>query len=310
MLLTRRPVWISLLFLGVMTLGGACGQQVRSQPVLDSDEFKQKVAEYLTGLNKSIQKVQIDEIKQLEESSLVSVKLTYQSDNNRQAAEVFVTDNGRHLILGSQVQVWDLELAPMEARWRQLSKVGEQNLQRIDLADRPVKGNPDADVVVVEFSDYQCSYCATAYSRLEKQLLENYGDRIRFVYKHLPLTSIHPWAMKASLAATCGYLQDPQAFWEIHNRLFENQKEITVENLRDKVEGFAEEAGLRVEEFLDCLDSERTRSVIQSDMSEASLLRITSTPTFLLNGAPFRGAPDFEEFSGFIEMALEEASAQ
>ena len=310
MLLTRRPVWISLLFLGVMTLGGACGQQVRSQPVLDSDEFKQKVAEYLTGLNKSIQKVQIDEIKQLEESSLVSVKLTYQSGNNRQAAEVFVTDNGRHLILGSQVQVWDLELAPMEARWRQLSKVGEQNLQRIDLADRPVKGNPDADVVVVEFSDYQCSYCATAYSGLEKQLLENYGDRIRFVYKHLPLTSIHPWAMKASLAATCGYLQDPQAFWEIHNRLFENQKEITVENLRDKVEGFAEEAGLRVEEFLDCLDSERTRSVIQSDMSEASLLRITSTPTFLLNGAPFRGAPDFEEFSGFIEMALEEASAQ
>ena len=67
---------------------------------------------------------------------------------------------------------------------------------------------------------------------------------------------------------------------------------------------------LNKEEFLECFDSERTRSVVMSDIREASQLGVTSTPTFLLNGAPFRGAPDFEEFSGFVDMALEEASAR
>ena len=310
MWLTRRPVWISLLFLEVMILGGGCAQPVRSQQAIDSEEFKRKISEYLTGLNRNIQQVQIGEIKQLEESSLVSVKLTFQSGSNRQASEVFVTDNGRHLILGQQVQVWDLDLIPKVARWRRLSKEGERNLETLDLTGRPVKGNPEADVVVVEFSDYQCPYCATAYSGLENRLLEKYGDRIRFVYKHLPLTNIHPWALKASVAATCAYVQDPLAFWEIHDRLFKNQKEITLENLRSKAEGFAGETDLNKEEFLDCFDSDRTRSVVMSDMREASQLKITSTPTFLLNGAPFRGAPDFEEFSGFIDMALEEASTQ
>ncbi len=310
MFLTRKLVWILLLLGAVVVFGGACAQPVRPQQSLDSEEFKRKISEYLKGLNKNIQQIQIDEIKQLEETSLVSVKLTFQSGNNKKAREVFVTDNGRHLILGQNVQVWDLEVAPQVARWRQLSKVGERNLEILDLADRPAKGNPDADVVVVEFSDYQCPYCATAYSGVEEPLLEKYGDRIRFVYKHLPLTSIHPWALKASVAATCAYVQDPSAFWEIHQRLFENQKEITLENLRSKAEGFVAHTDLNKEEFLECFDSERTRSVVMSDIREASQLGVTSTPTFLLNGAPFRGAPDFEEFSGFVDMALEEASAR
>ena len=307
MSLTHRPVWILFLFLETMILGGACGQQIRSQPVIDSDEFKQKIADYLTGLNKTVSQVQVEEIQALEDSSLLTVKLSYMSGQKRQSTQLFITEDGRHMILG---QVWDMKLTPQEARWRQLSKLGERNLEKIDLADRPVRGNPNSEVVVVEFSDYQCPYCATAYSGLETNLLEKYGDRIRFVYKHLPLTSIHPWALKASLAATCGYVQNPEAFWEIHSRLFENQKEVTLENLRIKVEGFAIEADLNKEEFLECFDNESTRSVVMRDMSEAKQLGINSTPTFLLNGALFRGTPDFGEFSGFIDMALEEASAR
>ena len=307
MILPRKLVWISLIFLGMLSLGGACQQQIRSQTVVDSDGFRQRIADYLTGLNKAVSQVEVEEITPLEDSSLLTVKLSYVSGQSKQSTELFVTEDGRHLILG---QVWNLELTPQEARWRQLSRVGEENLAKIDLVDRPARGNPDAGVVVVEYSDYQCPYCATAYSGLETRLLEKYGDRIRFVFKHLPLTSIHPWALKAALAATCGYLQDPEAFWEIHSRLFENQKAITVENLREKVEGFAIEANLNQERFIECFDKESTRSVVMSDVSEAAQLKITSTPTFLLNGAPFRGAPDFDEFSGFIDMALKEASSR
>ena len=307
MLLTRKLVWILLLFPGLMILGGACGQQIPSQPVIDSDEFKQKIGDFLMGLNKTVSEVQVEEIKPLEDSSFLTVKLSYMSGQKKQSTQLFVTEDGRHMILG---QVWDLELTPQEARWRQLSKAGEKNLDKIDLADRPARGNPNSEVVVVEFSDYQCPFCATAYSGVETRLLEEYGDRIRFVYKHLPLTSIHPWALKASVAATCGYVQNPEAFWEIHSRLFENQKEITLDNLRAKVEGFAIEVDLNKEEFLECFDNESTLSVVMSDISEAKQLGINSTPTFILNGAPFRGTPDFEEFSGFIDMALEEASAR
>ena len=121
---------------------------------------------------------------------------------------------------------------------------------------------------------------------------------------------IHPWTLKASIAAACGYLQDPPAFWGIHDRLFENQKKITVDNLRSQVEGFARETGLNPEEFLDCFDNERTRSVVEEDLKEARRLKITSTPTFLINGAPFKGAPDIDEFSGYIDMALKEASEE
>ena len=309
MFLTHRPVRILLVLAAVVMLGGACAQVEPPQQSLDTEEFKQKISEYLTRLNKKLDRVQVEEVKRHEESSLVSVKLTFKIGEREQTGEAFVTDNGRHLILGQQVQVWDMEVRPEVARWRRLSKVGEGNLEKLDLTNRPVKGNPDAEVVVVEFSDYQCPYCATAYSGFEKQLMEKYGDRIRFVFKHLPLTSIHPWALKASVAATCAYEQEPAAFWEIHNRLFENQKEITLENLRSKAVGFVEQTDLNEKEFLDCFDNEKTRSVVMNDVKEASQLKVTSTPTFLLNGAPFRGAPDFEEFSGFIEMALEEASA-
>ena len=87
---------------------------------------------------------------------------------------MFVTEDGNHLIIG---QVWDLNLSPQTARWQRMRKEGQENLEKIDFSDRPVKGNPEAEVVVVEFSDYQCPYCARANSGLEKQLLDQYGGQ-------------------------------------------------------------------------------------------------------------------------------------
>ena len=307
MLLPRRTGWLWVVALVVLLSGPGCIQQARPQIEMESREFKQKIADYLMDLNSSIDDVEVDKIEPLEESPFVAVTVSVKVGNRDQETELFVTEDGNHLIIG---QVWDLNLSPQIARWQRLRKEGQENLERIDLSDRPVKGNPEAKVVVVEFSDYQCPYCAKANSGLEKQLLDQYGDRIQLVFKHLPLIGIHPWALKASIAAACGYLQDPPAFWGIHDQLFENQKKITVENLRSQVEGFAQETGLNLEEFLDCFDNERTKSVVQEDLREARRLKITSTPTFLLNGAPFRGAPDFDEFSGFIDMALEEASEE
>ena len=307
MLLPRKRGWLWVVALIVLLSGPACIQQDRSQIDMESREFKERIADYLMGLNSTVDDVEVDKIEPLEESPFVAVTVSIKAGNRNQETKLFVTEDGSHLIIG---QVWDLNLSPQAARWQRLRKEGQENLERIDLSDRPVKGNPEAKVVVVEFSDYQCPYCATANSGLEKQLLDQYGDRIQLVFKHLPLINIHPWALKASIAAACGYLQDPPAFWGIHDQLFENQKNITVENLRSQVEGFARETGLNLEEFLDCFDNERTKSVVQEDLREARRLKITSTPTFLLNGAPFRGAPDFDEFSDFIDMALEEASEE
>ena len=306
MLLPRRTGWLWSIALVVLLSGPACVQPARPRAEMESREFKRKIADYLMGINSSIEDVEINKIDPLEKSPLVAVEVSVKAGNRDQDTTLFVTEDGGHLILG---QVWDLNLTPQAARWQRLSKDGQENLEKIDFSDRPVAGNPEAEVVVVEFSDYQCSYCAKANTDLEKRLLDEYGDRVRLVFKHLPLTGIHPWAMKASIAAACGYLQDPPAFWGIHDQLFENQKEITVENLRSQVEGFARETDLNVEEFLDCFDNERTKSVVQADIKEASRLKITSTPTFLLNGAPFKG-PGFDEFSGFIDMALEEASTE
>ena len=307
MLLPRRRGWLWVVALVVFLSGPACIQQDRSQTALESREFEQKIADYLMDLNSTIDDVEVDKIEPFEESPFLAVTVSVTAGNRNQETRLFVTEDGSHLIIG---QVWDLSLSPQTARWRRLRKQGQENLPKLDLSDRPVKGNAEAKVVVVEFSDYQCPYCAQAHSGLEKQLLDRYGDRVQLVFKHLPLMKIHPWALKASIAAACGYLQDPPAFWGIHDRRFENQKKITVDNLRSQVEGFARETGLNPEEFLDCFDNERTRSVVEEDLKEARRLKITSTPTFLINGAPFKGAPDIDEFSGYIDMALEEASEE
>ena len=166
----------------------------------------------------------------------------------------------------------------------------------VDVAGSASRGPESAEVTVVEFSDFQCPFCGRASPTLDK-IEEEYGDKVRIVFKHLPL-SIHPKARGAHAAAEAAHLQGK--FWEMHDRIFENQR-----NLEPSVfEGYAEEIGLDMDRYRTDLDSDDVKKRIQADMAQARILGVTGTPGFFFNGRFVSGAQPFERFQILIEEEL------
>lgn len=159
----------------------------------------------------------------------------------------------------------------------------------------PTKGNTKAPVTIVEFSDFQCPFCKQAASTLNG-VLKSYGDKVRLIYKHLPL-SIHPQAFQAAQAATCAANQDK--FWEYYDVLF-RISDMSLGNLQK----IAQEVSLNLEQFNLCLNSESSKEAVKRDIQEAKSLKIEATPTFLINGRLVKGALSEADFKKVIDNEL------
>ncbi|MBX5484406.1 MAG: thioredoxin domain-containing protein [Myxococcaceae bacterium] len=164
-----------------------------------------------------------------------------------------------------------------------------------------VQGRPDALVTMVEFSDYQCPFCGRANGTVN-QLKQMYGDKLRLVMRHNPL-SFHPNARPAALAALAAGEQGK--FWEMHEKLFANQRELTEENL----EKFAKELGLDIAKWKQDRESSRLAAVIQKDQAVAQQLGATGTPAFFINGRKISGAQPLDNFKAVIDEELKKAEA-
>lgn len=140
-------------------------------------------------------------------------------------------------------------------------------------------GSPDANMVVVEFSDFECPFCERAYSGtvagLKNSDLYKNGE-VSFVYKHFPLNSIHPKAQKAAEASECAGEQGK--FWEYHDTLFENQGSLDLQSLKN----YAVQLGLDSNEFNDCLDSGEKAGKVSKDLQMAKDTGGRGTPYFII----------------------------
>ncbi|MEK6221699.1 MAG: DsbA family protein [Chloroflexota bacterium] len=170
--------------------------------------------------------------------------------------------------------------------------------------DVPEDGNPafgaeDAPITIIEFSDYECPYCSKWHNEVYSQLIEEYGDQIRFVYRDLPLTSIHPEAFPAAEAANCAGEQGE--YWAYQDSLFTGGADILGQ---DTYRAYAVDLELDMESFEQCLEEHRYRDEIQADYDYAINLGIRSTPTFFVNGLALVGAQSFESFQQLIENEL------
>ncbi len=171
---------------------------------------------------------------------------------------------------------------------------------RIDVAagDDPSKGGPaNAPVTVVEFSDFQCPYCARVTPTL-KRVEETYGDKVRIVFKDFPLQQIHPNAAKAAEAGSCA--ADQGKFWELHDKMFENQAKLAVTDLKQ----FAKDAGLDPGAFDQCLDSGKHAAEWGEDLKDGERYGVTGTPAFFVNGRLLGGAASFEKLAEVIDDEL------
>ena len=169
--------------------------------------------------------------------------------------------------------------------------------------DDPVLGPADAPVTIVEFSDYECPYCQRYHAETFSQIIETYGDQIRYVFKDLPLTSIHPNAVPAANAAHCAHEQN--AFWEFHDLLFSMQL-----GLNDNAYfAYANSLGLDQGAFEECLNEGRYNRTVMQDMKILTDRNVQlSTPTFFINGQYLAGAQPFSVFAQIIEAELEKAN--
>jgi protein-disulfide isomerase len=226
----------------------------------------------------------------------VTIKMTFQGQP--QSAPYHVTKDGKWMfggLLDLDEQLPDV--APP------VPSGGDTGGQAIDMVavmdDDEVKGDPNAPVTIVEFSDFECPYCTRFFTQTLPAITEQYIDtgKVKFVYRDFPL-SFHPNAQKAAEAAECAADQDK--FWDMHDKLFEDGVKGGVNSFKQ----YAAELGLDTAAFDECLDSGKYTDEVQKDLADGSRLGVSGTPGFFVNGKYVNGAQPFEVFQQAIEAEL------
>lgn len=167
----------------------------------------------------------------------------------------------------------------------------------VSLDDDPIRGSKDAPVQIVMFSDFQCPFCSRVETTM-KTIKDTYGDKVAITFRDYPL-SFHQNAEKAAEAANCANKQGK--YWEFHDALFANQGQIAVPDLKKK----AEDMGLNVAQFNQCLDSGEMKDEIERDLKEGTGYGVTGTPAAFVNGRFLSGAQPFENFKKVIDDELQ-----
>ena len=165
-------------------------------------------------------------------------------------------------------------------------------------ADDPSWGPDGAKVTIEAFSDFQCPYCKKFAEDTLPRLKEEYGDRVRYVARDLPLASIHPVAVSAAEAAGCA--NDQGVYWDYHDLLYQNQETLSAASLVE----YAVDAGADESRFSDCLGSRENMAEVLLDVQDAQRQGVSSTPSFLINGLLVSGAQPYEFFQAIIDQTL------
>ena len=170
---------------------------------------------------------------------------------------------------------------------------------RMPVEDRgfPSKGPESAPVTIVEFSDFECPFCSRVNPTLD-QVVDRYGDKVRLVFRQFPLSRIHPNAQKAAEASLCA--DEQEKFWEMHDLMFRDQRNLGLASLKE----MAATAGMEMNAFNECLDSDRFADAVATDLEQGGQLGVTGTPALFINGRFLSGAQPFEEFSKIIDAEL------
>jgi protein-disulfide isomerase len=168
---------------------------------------------------------------------------------------------------------------------------------QVEIDGSPTRGPANAAVTLVEFSDFQCSYCARVTPALD-QLEREYPKQVRRVFKHFPLP-MHPQARDAHRAAVAAAEQG--RFWEMHEKIFAQPNAVD----RKTLTGYAGALGLDVAKFEQALDSPKVEQRVQADITEGQRIGVRGTPTLVINGRVLPGALPFEALKAQVEQLLQ-----
>jgi protein-disulfide isomerase len=245
--------------------------------------------------------VAIGERKPSEFPNYEKVSVTLASGERKQAHEFLLSKDGKEML---RLTRFDISTDPYA-----------EVMKKIDLRGRPIRGNKDAKVTIVNYDDFQCPFCARIHQTLTNDVLKTYGDRVKIIYKDFPLFEIHPWAGRAANNANCLAEHSSAAYWEYVDYAHMNQAEIGG-NKRPKEEQFAhldkvaQETGkkhnvdaLRLQA---CIRSQK-EAVMRASVKEGQELNVSSTPTLFVNGEKVEGAVPLQELRAIIDRALRDS---
>jgi protein-disulfide isomerase len=182
----------------------------------------------------------------------------------------------------------------------------------IDIAGRPIRGNPDAKVTVINFDDLECPYCGRMHSSLFPSTIDRYKDKVRFVYKDDPLTDLHPWAMHAAVDANCLAEQSGQVYWNYVDYVHAHGQEVSGED-RNMTKSFATLDHIAREEStlaklnaakLDACIAKQDETQVRASAKEAEALGVDGTPALFIDGERINGALPAEQVWVVIDRAL------
>lgn len=218
------------------------------------------------------------------------------------------------LTRGSQTQKVDLIMSP-DGRYVVFGEVEDvtsdpfaEIAKKIKTEGEPSEGPADAKVTIVEYSDFQCPYCARAHSTVD-QVMKEYKGKVRLVYKNFPL-GFHKFAEPAAIAAECTFEQDPAAFWKLYDYYFEHQQQLSPENIKDKTLEAVKGTKVDTAKFNDCFDNKKTLAKVQADQAEGQQVGVTGTPAFIINGRKLSGAQPIDRFKAIIDDELARAGGK
>ena len=206
-------------------------------------------------------------------------------------------------------------ISKLESRIGNVQQAPSQPTQpvKISLDNDPIRGDPNAPITIVEFSDFQCPFCARFHVQTLPLLLEEYIDsgKVNLVYRDFPIQSIHPNALAAAVAAECANEQGE--YWEYHDTLFEKQSGWSRLDSNAAISTFSQYAtdvGLEQQQFDSCLGSGKYLEEVQGDLSDGRDYDITGTPGFFIGNADIgfvkiNGAQPFDSFQRIIDAQLD-----
>jgi protein-disulfide isomerase len=163
-----------------------------------------------------------------------------------------------------------------------------------------VLGPPDAPVTLVEYGDFQCPYCRAAHVYV-KEVLASLGDEVRFVFRHMPLTQVHPMAELAAEASEAAGAQGK--FWPMHDGLFDHQDELSPA----LIAALGIRLGLDMDRFAEDINTHRYLNKVKQDFMSAVRSGAAGTPTFFINGERYEGSFDAESLAEALQFAAQVA---
>jgi protein-disulfide isomerase len=232
------------------------------------------------------------------------VPVTMSRDGKAQKAEFLLSKDGKTLIRFTKIDL--------------TKDIYAENMSKITLAGRPVRGNPDAKVTVVNFDDFECPFCARMHSTLMTEIYPEYKDKIKIVYKDYPLIQIHPWAQHAAANANCLAAESGPAYWQLADYLHANQREISgsQQNVQDSLNkldqitvDFGKKNGADANRLQACIKAQ-SDTTIKASIAEGDGIGVSATPTLFVNGERLEGALDANEVRAALNRQLLSAGVQ